>query len=475
MRRRLARSAVPGGLVLAPLRALYRELALDSARLSDPILVGPLAARGIRLVVVALESLAVSAAILAPLVQALSTRAGAILALLSLASLGLSQLAPRAWRSVLASGLEGELPAVLVYLIPYTASPRYLVDVIAGLPSGVFRWFQHEAARLRLILGLGRDPLTALQELAETTPSRRLREVLEEYTGLQLLGATSAQTSLRILDRAVGLVREKWRGYTEAARAVVELLAAGLVSVAALAPLAGGLPKGLAALAGLMIMLAVFMLLATRPRLGDTPRSPAGPILLGLGAALGAVLAAARGAVWGLLALAPPALLLEALALRAARREERALAALREAAERARLGMDPTGPLGEAQLLGPAIVAVVEATRIAGGIGVYGALQRLARVVEEARLLRRRAWLEGLVLEAVSAAAPAVLAVALGRIEGLLQSLPGGAAAHVPLGPVLGLAVLAPLPAAVLRRGYYAGLLGSIAGLLGAAVLSGSL
>ena len=149
---------------------------------------------------------------------------------------------------------------------------------------------------------------------------------------------------------------------------------------------------------------------------------------------------------------------------------------LERAAERARLGLDYLDELSEASVLGEPIVAVAEASRIAGGFGVGQALQRLGTVIEEARSLRRRASLEGLILEAISALAPAVMAVALSRIAGILQGLPMAGSVSLPgQGPLAALAVLSPLPAEVLRRGYHAGSLGSLAAMLAVVAASGSL
>ncbi len=445
----------------------YDQLGYDTARLADPELVGPIAAPTLRLAIAFLASLAVASSVTALLVLPFSLTHSLALVALSGASVLLYHGLPRIWRSVLASGIEQELPAVLVYLVPYSASPKYIADVIAGLPSGVFRWFRHESARLRLLLDMGLDPVTALRRLAETTPSRRLREVLAEYTSLQLLGAQSSQASIRLLDRAITIVREKWHQYREAGRAIVELSAAGLVSLVALAPMIGPASGAASLGAGVVMLVAGLYLLSARPRLGDYPASPA---LVGV--LIAPSIAASLLALYGRPILAVLALLAgtvagEVLHRRAASRLASAIKSLRLAAEKARLGLEYTGELAQALPLGAPVRAVLEASRVAGSIGVGQALVRLVRVVEEAEEQRRRASLEAAVLEAISAASPPVMALAVARLNQLLAAgapLLGGGA--ISSGAILALAPLAPIPASILRRGRTATALAGLASLV---------
>ncbi len=453
----------------------YYEAGGDTARLADPEIVGPLVSPILRVAGFLLMSTAISSSIIAPLAAYYQPALGVVLVLLSVFSLILAEILPRLWRYILAQGLDGELPGVLLYLVPYTASPRYVADVIAGLPPRIFRWFQHESARLRFLMEMGLDPVTALERLAETTPSRRLREILEEYTGLQVVGATSSESSVRLLDRGLRLVREKWRGYVEAGRALVEIVVALLVSIVALAPLSGSTFPALL-LVSLGLHLSGGLLLLMRPPLGDMPRSRVAVPLYFLSLFASTALALWVTPFHSLAVLSVSAVILEILAFRRTRAESRALRSLIIAAEKARFGLDYQDELEEAEALGTPIRAVRAASAIAGGIGVGQALKRLARVVEEAISLKRRVSLEGAVMEGISMAAPAILAVVMGKMSALLSggqlisagSLPG-------VEGVMALAPLAVVPAEILRRGYTPSTLASAFSLLGVMIVSGYL
>ena len=436
---------------------LYDQLGYDSARLADPEIVGPLAAPGLRKASIYLNSLTLSSSIAAALASPFDPLLGAIILLAAISSLAAAQFLPHLWRSILAQGIDKELPALLVYLVPYSSSPKYLADVIAALPRGPFKWFTHEAARLKLLLDMGHDPLSALKRLAETTPSSRLRGILLEYTSLQAIGATSSMTTVKILERAIEMAREAWRGYVELSRAAVEIATAGLVSIVALAPLTGSTSMLVALIALLLASTGVLLLLA-RPGIGDGVRSKTIPAayLASIGAAS---LLAARGGVLAALALlASSTIALEAASLRLARREARALKSLRVAAEEARYGLDYMDDLEEAKPLGGPISAVLEASRIAGSIGVGQALERLVRVLDEVLTYRKRAWTESIVLEGISMIAPVVLAGAIVKLSALLQptaplpiTVPQ---AGVDAPAILALAPLATVPATTFRRGY---------------------
>lgn len=449
-------------------KSLVDQLGGESARLADPAVVGPLAAGRLRVAIVVLAGLAVSSSITAAITAFFSPTRGAVLLVGGLMFLALYHAVPRLWRSLLASGIDKELPAVLVYLVPYSASPRYIADVIAGLPDGVFKWFRHESSRLRLLMDMGLDPLTALRRLAETTPSRRLREVLVEYTSLQLLGAQSSEASIRLLDRAVSLAREKWASFREIGRAVVELAASGLVSLVALAPLMGGATGPATIGMGVILVIAGITLLGFRPELGDAPRTPLGPAVFFGSTIAGSLLALQGRLQLAVLALLAGSVIGELLHYRVSRVFRGALRSLRVAAEKARLGLEYLSELEGASPLGAPVRAVIESSRIAGGIGVGQALLRLQRVVEEAAEQRSRAVSEAAVLEGVSMIAPLVMALAIGRLARLFQQtgpLLGGAGL-LDAESVLALAPLAVVPAAILRRGWTASPLSGLAALI---------
>ena len=458
------------------IKTFYDQLGYDSARLADPVLVGPAAAPRLRVAIVMLASLAVASSITAVIVAPFSITHGIALLGVSLVSVALYHGLPQIWRGILASGVDQELPAVLVYLVPYSASPKYIADVIASLPPGVFKWFSHESARLRLLIDMGLDPITALRRLAETTPSRRLREVLLEYTSLQLLGAQSSEASIRILDRAISMVREKWHQYREAGRAIVELSTAGLVSLVALSPMIG--PASGVVTIGVMVILVVASsyLLASRPKLGDYSLSATHALIPFTSSTAAAVLAVLGRTSLAVAVLLAAVIVGEIMHRWAHRRLVTAMRSLRSAAEKARLGLDYTRDLAGALPLGGPVRAVLEASRVAGSIGVGQALVRLVRVVEEAGEQRKRASLEAAVLEGVSAASPPVMALAAAKLSNILAA--GGpllGAQAISLTPIIALAPLAPLPASVLRRGRAATPLAGLVSMLATLYIAASL
>jgi len=393
----------------------------------------------------------------------------------ALAALAIAWMAPRLWRAAVGAGVNREMPSLLAYVIPYASSARYLADVIAALPRGFFRWTRYEADRLRYFLDLGYDPVGALEELASTTPSRKLREALNDYIHAQKLGAPRSTVTMRLLERAVEEARSAWRSYTDLGRGLVEAATALVIAAAAMAPMAllsGSVNVGLLAAPLAAAPALGILMLAARPALGDYRGNMAAAAVALLGALASAAAGLALGLEYEFAVLAAFTVAAEALAAAEARREEAAYAAFREAVEEARYGRALEAALARAAGLAKGVVAaIVEAARVAGRLGVGEALANLYRVVEEARSARLQARGQGLVLAVLAAAAVPVAVYTLKSIAAIegVEILAGSpksleAAAQV----MVALSPLAPLPASVLMRGWRPGLAPSLASLAAA-------
>jgi len=393
----------------------------------------------------------------------------------ALALMAAAWLAPRVWRAMVGAGVNREMPSLLAYVIPYASSARYLADVIAALPRSFFRWTRYEADRLRYLLDLGYDPVAALQELASTTPSRKLREALNDYIHAQKLGAPRSTVTMRLLERAVEEARSAWRSYTDLGRGLVEAATAIVIAAVAMAPMAllsGTVNVGLLAAPLAAAPALGLLMLVSRPSLGDYRGDMAAATVALLGALASAATGLSLGVEYEFAVLAAFTVAAEALAMVEARREEAAYAAFREAVEEARYGRALEAALARAAGLAKGVVAaIVEAARVAGRLGVGEALANLYRVVEEARSARLQARGQGLVLAILAAAAVPVAVYTLRSIAALegVEILAGSprsleAAAQV----MVALSPLAPLPAAILMRGWRPGLAPSLASLAAA-------
>ena len=398
--------------------------------------------------------------------------AAMLAAVASLALLASAYLAPWIVRLAVGMGVDREVPALLAYSLPYASSARYLVDVLVNLPRRRFRWTRYEAERLSYLLDLGYDPLQALDEIASTTPSKKLRQVLRDYLHAQKLGAPKSAVTLRLVEWAMSEVRGAWRSYSELGRGLVEAVTAAIIAGVAMAPLAlmaGNVNASLYALPMIASPAVAVLLLAVRPEIGDY-RGSMLPATIGLVAVLAS---AGLGLIlgWRVEAglLAALSLVVEALSLREARREREAFNAFREAVEEARYGVRLEEALSRAgRVAGGVAAAIVDAVRVAGRIGVGEALGNLLRVVEEARASRAGLAAPALILATLAAAAPAVSVYMLASIAGMsgsefLAGDPRSLAEAARL--ITALSPLAPLPASVLGRGWRPSLLPSLAAL----------
>ena len=382
------------------------------------------------------------------------------------------------WKSALSSGIEGELPALLSYLLPYSHTPRHIIDLLSEVPEGLFKWFRHEARRLKVLSKLDPDPLSVLKRLADTTPSKKFREVLIDYVVAQQLGAPRSQITLTLLNHAINAARSAWRSHMDLAKGVVELTTASIVAVATMAPLSllvGSKALVLAGLALLVPLLGSAFLLATRPQLGDyRPHKlvPASILALTLASAF---LAGTGNISAALIVLGSATVVSEAAWFRASRSESLVLRSLRHAAEEARFGKSFEEALDAAtRVSGKVARAVVEAARIAGRMGVGDALSRLYRVVEEAVFVRRQARGQALILLTVTPLAVLIGAYAVKMVLAALsaatiyQAFSSPTLAILePLTSVLtAMSIIAPLPGSILLRGWVPTLIPSLATLV---------
>lgn len=378
------------------------------------------------------------------------------------------------WRSILASGIDREIPALLAYLLPYTHTPRYIVDLLANLPPKAFKWSTREAERLRLILASGEDPNTALKKLADTTPSKRLSRALTDYLAAQTLGAPRSQVTITLLNHALETVRDSWKRYTELGRVISEAIITVVIALAALTPMTILTGTGTAAIAAAAIiapLTGAAALLTARPSMGEPKPSPLVAIL-----ALTAPLTAGALAYKGLhaqalaiLALAAPPL--EIAWRRASKTLEEAARSLRLAAEAAKYRGDYEAHIEKAKkAAGPLVEALAEAMKIAGKLGASGALQGIAQVLEEAARSIQAVKATATLLAALATASVLVGAYTIQLIQDAATQ------AGLPTGkgmlPILhAVAPIAPLPASILHRGRTPSLIPSIAALAGLQLL----
>ncbi len=437
-----------------------RSLAISRV---DPRLHPPSMASRLLSIIEALAKASLVAAVSSPLILAINTEAGVALAGIALLLVAAAYALPRLARAAVGMGVDRELPGLLAYLLPYASSARHLVDVMADLRVRGLRWSRLEAERLRYLLDLGHDPLSALRELASTTPSGKLRRALLEYVHSLEIGASRSQVTLRLLQAAIEELRAAWRSYTDLGRAIVEAVTTLVIAGVALAPVAllsGSMDPSLLVAPLIASPAAALLLVVTRPSIGDARigLAPLAIVVLGTLASAGAALT--LGLPEGIALQAAVALASEVVGRRYAAREERAYQALREAADAAKYGGDLEEKLRSDTPLASGVVgAIIEATRIAGRLGVSEAVAHISRLVEEARGIVAQLRGQALLLAAIAAAAPAMAVYILASIASMAS---GGApfAAGDPrslsyaAGLIASASPLAPLPAAVLQRGW---------------------
>ncbi|GAB6147569.1 hypothetical protein [Stetteria hydrogenophila] len=425
------------------------------------------------------------AALAAPVAGALLYAHAGPLGLLAVAPIvALAAAAPGVYRRLLAGGLEREAPALLAYMLPFSLTSKGLVDVVASLQAWrgpPFSWVRREAERLAFRLRLGADPLSALEWLAETTPSKTLSAALRDYTHALRLGVPRSSVAQRLLDRAMEAMRAAWRGYVSTAKATAEAAASLAVLVAALAPaaaLARVDPSLLSFILAAPPALAL-VLAAAQPTLG-LPQTSLALRVAPLAAAWLAGLLVAEGAGYAALAfLAVAAVAVEAYARAQSARQSRAWQSLARAMEKARLGLNVEEELADAEPVAPGVLsALLEASKTAGGKGLTRAIQGVYRVIAEARSLAKSYSTQFGVLALVSVASVAIAVYSIEAIaqlagEGYELVNPSVMAAVERI--LLATAPLVPLPAAAAARPWAPTLAPSLASLALALYTSGAL
>ncbi len=377
--------------------------------------------------------------------------------------------------------VDKEIPALLAYLLPYTYTPRHMADLLSSVPRSLLPGSHREAERLRAMLDSGLDPQTALKRLAETTPSKALREIILDYLHVTVLGASRSQTTMLMLQAAMERIRRQWTGFMQMARATTEAMATISIAVAALSPvmiLTGAQP---ALLAVLLVAppVAALTLSLSRPSIGEPSSTP--HVVASLLVASIAALAVYTGhALHALILLAVAAVVGEILGWRDGKRVKRLIAVLKKSADDAKYGGDYEGSLREAKPLAPALIeGLLTASRKAGKMGVGNALSSVHRIFYEAWSLGREMASQSWILAAVVVASMGIASfsvvfleeAASGMPEGLYNSIDASGLKNL----IYAMSVLAPLPAAVSARPRPPSLLPSLISLVLVLAVSGEL
>ena len=428
-----------------------------SQKIARPDLLGPQIAIKMRRIFRNIYILSVVTSMLSPLLALVNPTLGLLSALTALVELALPSIVIVVWRRILAWGLDRETPAVLTYLLPYASGPKYLADVIIGAPREYFTWLKWEADRLEYLLRLNYDPLSALRELARTTPSKKLREALLDYVNTHELGAPRSQATMRLLERALAEARGQWRSYIELAKGIIESIVALTMSLVVLAPIGFMASKDLAPLAlipAILSPLGALALIFVRPAIGEGDTGAEIPLLAVAGAFASTIAFFAAGWRIAVTILVILAIIVEYRSYRAFQVEEKATMVLREIAVGAKYGRFTHERIVEALPAASKVLrALVSALTYAGKLGVSEALINVYRVLEEAREARLSSKGQGLILTGVAALTPPISIYMINMLANLAkggealgitsnpQSLAVYLAAASPLIPVIGAAL----------------------------------
>ncbi len=321
--------------------------------------------------------------------------------------------APSVYRHIAASNLDRELTALLLYLLPFSWSARSVADVLISLSRWrrePFKWTSKEASRLETILGMGKDPLSALSYLAETTPSRKLRDVLEIIVDSSKSGISKESTIADLASIAIEQVRSSWKNYVELAQLAAEASVALVLSIAVIVPIASMSSIGLWALQLPILFSALFtfVLLIYQPTLGLNLSRPWLRFLPAVAVILATVLMVLKPLA-SLTFLALTTILFEVIWRRFSSNFKRSLESFRRATDKARLGLPVAEDLQASRpLLGNVIDAMTEAVKIAGTLGVWKVMEKIYRTVREAIRSASDARSTSYILMGVSAIAPAI-------------------------------------------------------------------
>ena len=444
-------------LVARIVETYAKDAAALSQKLARPDLLGPQITIKIRKISRNLYISSLLTSTLSLLVALVKPMLGLLVALVALIELALPSIAIATWRWMLSWGLDRETPAILTYLLPYASGPKYLADVIVGAPREHFTWLRWEADRLEYLLKLGRDPLSALRELARTTPSKKLREALLDYVNTHELGAPRSQVTMRLLERALAEARGQWRGYIELAKGIIESIVALTMSLVVLAPIGFMASKDLAPLALIPAILSpvgALALISMRPAIGEGDTGGEIPLLAVTGAFASTIAFFTVDWKIAVAILLILAIIVEYRSYRAFHIEEKATMVLREIAVGAKYGRFTHERITEALPAASKILrALISALTYAGKLGISEALINVYRVLEEAREARLSSKGQGLILTGVAVLTPPISIYMINMLANLAkggealgitsnpQSLAVYLSAASPLIPIIGAAL----------------------------------
>ncbi|MFP3312126.1 MAG: type II secretion system F family protein [Acidilobus sp.] len=436
-------------------------------KLSDPRLYGPLAITLNKLNAISapLSVAAFTSALLSRFALHLNYAVPTAFAAFGALFIVMPALARKLAMSLLGSGIDDEMPALLAVMIPYVASSRDLASVLTTAAESLkLRFVRNESRRLQYLLSAGYDERRALRILADTTPSARLRDVLRELLAVEELGLSRARAATELYSRTMDAIKVSWQSYAKLGETITEAITTIIVSAAVLLPLSFfGNADLLMPLAVLVMVLSpslAMMLAMLRPRLGEPDGSWWVAGLTISSTSLASLLLFLDRYLPAALALLATSIISEASWIRLSRRVASSLRLLREASERARLGLPFGDVISRASVLGKSVVqALLDSDRVAGRIGVGPAIQGFADILYESLRSLRSLQVEAYVLMGVSAVAPAIALAGVYAIANYISSsslslmLSNVASVTYASRLLLAISPLSTLPTAALYRG----------------------
>jgi len=147
--------------------------------------------------------------------------------------------------------VENELPWFILYTTTLQAAGIPLYEAFSRLiGKGVLPAMEKEARLIqKRVMVLGRDAITALEEVAYEHPSRSFRELILGYTSILRTGGDLVSYLEDRLKEALKWLEFKLESYSNSATTIAELLVAFFTIFVALFAIAGGWLSGLGMLA----------------------------------------------------------------------------------------------------------------------------------------------------------------------------------------------------------------------------------
>ncbi len=432
----------------------------------DPRIYGPLA---MTLRKVNKVSLPMSMALVAAAAYS-AARANYLMLVVMVSLAAVSAFLPRlvkgaVMRSV-GAGINDEVPALLAMLIPFVASAKDLASILISASDSLkLKFIGFEARRLRYLLSTGYDERRALRILADTTPSSQLREVIRELLNAEEMGLSRSRVASMLYSRALDSVKRSWSNFVKLGESMSEVMTTLTISAAILMPLAmfgsTAIAIPLASLAIVLSPAMAILLVLSRPKLGEPDGGwhvmavtllsvLTSSALLFLGKPMLALALLAAASIYG-----------EVRWIEASRSLRSSLRALREASERARLGLPFVDVLRSASSLGRSLVnSIIKAESVAGKIGIGAAIQNLSDLIYDSLRSRESIQVETYIMLALAIASPVIAAASIAILVNYIASsaisgLFNLAASSYALRAVTIMAPVSPLPSSALYRGKY--------------------